>query len=101
MKKKQLNLRKLSFKKSTVAGFKANQINGGTGTSWYGCETIPGEPCFETEFCGTGACGTNNCGTNDCGTGACGTNNCGTAGCIPATLDCPSHSICPPGIACF
>ena len=100
MKKKQLRLGKLSFNKSVVAGFKANQLNGGTGTSWDGCPTLPGEPCtFPTDFdCGTNNCETNNCGTGDCGTNACATNNCDTLYCPTngALNSCP-----PPGQYCL
>ncbi|NER13893.1 hypothetical protein GWK08_10610 [Leptobacterium flavescens] len=100
MKKKQLNLNKLSLKKSTVAGFKANKLIGGTGTSWDGCPTIPGEPCdFPTDFgCGNQTVG---CPTQGCPPP---TQGCVTQGCPPNTgLVCEpqSHSVCPPGIQCF
>ncbi|NAS30083.1 hypothetical protein GTQ40_03790 [Flavobacteriaceae bacterium R38] len=97
MKKKQLNLRKLSLKKSTVAGLKVNQINGGTGTSWNGCQTIPGEPCGFTDFCNT------QIGCDPAPTAA----GCPqeTDGCIPNTVYCATNgalnSCPPPGQYCL
>lgn len=97
MKKKQLNLRKLALKKSTVAGFKTDQLNGGTGTSYNGCPTIPGEPCFQSDF---GDCGGGTTGNNTTGNGT-GNPTPTQQGCPPQTLLCASHSICPPGVYCY
>jgi len=95
MKKKKLNLGKLSLKKSKVAALESNSVVGGF-QSWTGTA----EPCFTDFFCGPA---TNNCPTNGCVTNGCPpqTGNCPTNGCPPATLLCGSHSICPPGVYCY
>ncbi|XLS27603.1 hypothetical protein ACJD0Z_10380 [Flavobacteriaceae bacterium M23B6Z8] len=97
MKNKKRKLGKLLFKKSTIAGLGTNAIVGGTGTSWDGCPTFPGEPCgsdFGTD-CGTGGGFTGTtCYTN---------NNCPvrTNACPPYTDGCQSDSICPQGVYCY
>lgn len=94
MKNKKRKLGKLSFKKSTIADFGSNSLKGGTGTSWNGCQSWPGEPCF-TDF-GTD-CGTGGGGTGGGGTGGGGNQ---TALCN-YTDNCQSHSICPRGVQCY
>jgi len=97
MKKAKINLSKLSLKKSVVAKFNSGMITGGTGTSWNGCPTIPGEPCDLTIV----GCGQ----TVGCPPA---TQNCPSNGCPPATQACPtvfcdrpSDSVCPPGVQCY
>ncbi len=97
MKKKKLNLGKLSLKKSKVAALESNSVTGGF-QSWTGTA----EPCFTDFFCGPQ---TQNCPTVGCPpqTGNCPTNGCPpqTQNCPPATLLCNSHSVCPPGVYCY
>ena len=96
MKKKKLNLGKLSLKKSKVAALESNSVTGGF-QSWTGTA----EPCFTDFVCGTiFACPTNGCPPQ---TQNCPTNGCPqpTQQCPPATLLCGSHSVCPPGVYCY
>jgi len=96
VKKKKLNLGKLSFKKSKVAILESNSVTGGF-QSWTGTA----EPCSYSDF------DCNN--TNDCTTHitllTCDCNhtrfNCPSQGCQPPTLVCASHSVCPPGVYCY
>ncbi len=104
MKNKKKQLGKLSFKKSTIAGLGSNALVGGTGSSYNGCPTIPGEPCFSDLICDP----TGDCGTVNCYTGNCVTRNCGTGGvcgqtnpCNYPTDACPSFSVCPRGVYCY
>jgi hypothetical protein len=92
MKKKKLNLGKLSLQKSKVASLESDSLTGGF-QSWTGTA----EPCFSDFGCGGQ---TNGCPvyTDGCPPQ---TNGCPTNGCPPATLLCNSHSVCPPGVYCY
>jgi hypothetical protein len=96
MKKRKVNLKQLSLKKSRVASLEANGVTGGF-QSWTGTA----EPCFTDFDCNQ----TNGCPTNGCPpyTHTCPpqTQNCPTNGCPPPTLLCNSHSVCPPGVYCY
>ena len=97
MKKKRLDMQKLSLKKSTIAQFEANNVNGGYwGFTNFGCNISfgPGEPCGPTDLCPPQTQGCPPPQTQGCPPPQ-------TQGCPPLSLDCPSHSICPAGIACF
>jgi len=75
MKKKKLNVGKLSLKKSRVAELSADQVTGGF-QSWTGTA----EPCFSEFGCGGGTGGGNQTQTCYCPpppTGNCGTFFCG------------------------
>jgi hypothetical protein len=70
MKKKQVNLGKLSLKKAKVATLESDSVTGGF-QSWTGTA----EPCYTDFFCG-GL--TNNCPAPTQGCPPPPTNNCGT-----------------------
>lgn len=100
MKKRKVNLKQLTLKKSRVASFESNSVTGGF-QSWTGTA----EPCSFSDFgCETqfGCNQSNNCPTNFPGCPPPQTQyNCPTNGCPPATILCQSHSICPPGVYCY
>jgi hypothetical protein len=96
MKKKHVNLKQLSLKRSKVASLESQQATGGY-QSWTGTY----EPCSFTDFdCQT----VYNCPppppphTQQAGCTATFNPPCG--GGYP-TDDCPSHSVCPPGVYCY
>ncbi len=96
MKKKRLNVQKLSLKKSTVAQFQSGGFWGWGFTNQCG-SFGPGEPCGLTDLCPPPTAGCGPAPTVGCGPAP-------TVGCNPPpTLgdNCPSHSICPRGIQCF
>ena len=93
MKKRQVNLKRLSLKKSSVASLEANGVTGGF-QSWTGTA----EPCFTDFDCNpTVGCPQE---TDGCPVY---TDGCPvyTNGCPPPTLLCNSHSVCPPGVYCY
>jgi len=100
MKKKKLDMHKLSLKKSTVAKYQSDNLVGGYWGFTGGCRFntfAPGEPCGPTDICPPPTVGCGPAPTVGCGPAP-------TVGCNPPpTLDanCPSHSICPRGIQCF
>ncbi|MGH1385797.1 hypothetical protein [Kordia sp.] len=99
MKKRKVNLKQLSLKKSRVASLESNSVTGGF-QSWTGTA----EPCFTDFVCGTViGCGVTNVGCPPPNTTNCPpqTGACPTAACPPATLLCNSHSVCPPGVYCY
>ncbi|PTX59497.1 hypothetical protein C8N46_10986 [Kordia periserrulae] len=104
MKKKQVNLRQLALKKSSVASLESKGLTGGTyGTGGYQSWTGTAEPCFSDFDCGTVGCGTGDCPqeTDGCPvyTDGCPppTNNCGTIyGCGQTAL----YSACN-GLQCY
>lgn len=78
MKKKQINLKQLALKKSSVASLAADGLKGGTNyQSWTGTA----EPCLSEFECQTDDCATNN------GCPPPHTQNCPTNGCPPRTND--------------
>ncbi|PTX59498.1 hypothetical protein C8N46_10987 [Kordia periserrulae] len=97
MKKRKVNLKQLSLKKSSVASLESNSVTGGY-QSWTGTY----EPCFSEFDCGTAGCPQE---TDGCPvyTDGCYTNGCPpqTQNCPPATLLCNSHSVCPAGVQCY
>ncbi|WP_046745992.1 hypothetical protein [Kordia zhangzhouensis] len=99
MKKRKVNLKQLSLKKSRVASLESNSVTGGY-QSWTGTA----EPCFSDFDCGTfyGCNVTNGCPVETDGCPV-QTDGCPspTQGCPPATLLCQSHSVCPPGVYCY
>jgi hypothetical protein len=92
MKNKRKQLGKLRFKKIIVAGLGTDSVKGGFGSSWNGCPTFPGEPCFTEIGCGTGGGGT---------TGGGGSDPVYTNGCPVITNNCASESVCPRGVYCY
>jgi hypothetical protein len=95
MKKRKINLKQLSLKKSKVASLESNNVTGGF-QSWTGTY----EPCSFTDF---------DCYTvYGCPPPQYTLPNCPPPtppvtqqNCTPVTDLCQSHSICPPGINCY